>query len=1082
VLLVPSPVLKKPLLYAVTVERQGWREVVVRVGTHRKPASGKLRLQVLTAEHAPLRDTSVDLDGFADNSYATFRFEPIANSGGRDFLLRFEVEDPSGQTEVSLFEEGRHRGRLSRFTHKPRTGLHLRATRRLPAPAEEPAPPTGIPTEEEYAAWIAETEPGAAELEAQRSAAASHPYQPLISVILPVHRVPCPVLGQTLASVQAQTYGKWEICASHDAPDAADVRQLLQTAAAADRRIKLVLQDGALGISENSNRCLALASGDYIALLDHDDVLAPFAFHEMVVALNEDREADFLYSDKDMLPQDGSRRYNPLFKPRFDPKMLLSANYLTHLNLIRTKLVREVGGWHREMDGAQDWDLFLRICERTTRIRHVARVLYHWRVVPTSVASGVEAKPYALEAQLRALNAHLRRKQADATVVRVQTFHYRVRWSLGAATRVACVLDARAAPERISAAVDELLAEGRRGELQIATCAVLPSDLPAPPSARLTAVLAAPSDGYPAGQIETWLREQRADAVLFLDAELIPAEPGWLRELVQWVIADREVGFASPLVLDEAEKIHDAGWIPPKDGAGALPLFRGLPKESFGLFGAPSWYRSLTAASPAALAVGGRWLREAGIPPVSDKENCFLDLAKRITAPGGRGIHVPFARLKRPDGTRSGPRKPWSADPDDPTFHPRLRTDSPVPTLLLRRTVARNASRVDRYAEEARVLARHYDFSRADLRGFEQDPTPLGRGYTVNWYLPTFLTPHVGGVATVFRSADHLARTRDVRSRFLIYGLHDAGAVARQIAQAFPSLSGSEVVAGTRDGDHAARFADCSVATLWTTAFELLKAKNTRRKYYFIQDYEPLFYPAGSSSALAEATYRFGFYGICNTVTVRELYASRYGGTAMHFAPAIDPAVFHTRGRAPRRPPRIFLYARPENPRNAFELIAEAARRLKMRRGDGVDLVTAGAEWQPAGHDLHGVVRNLGLLPYAQTGDLYRSCHAGVAFMLTPHPSYLPLELMACGALAIANVNPGTAWLLRDGENCRTTQATASCLTETVEEVLDGYDELAPVRERALATVQSAHCDWSIPLERIARFLDEPIAHAETCP
>src|SRR5207253_2065915 len=99
-----------------------------------------------------------------------------------------------------------------------------------------------------------------------------------------------------------------------------------------------------LGISGNSNRCLALAAGDFVALLDHDDVLAAFALHEMVLRLNADRHLDFLYSDKDMLAQDGGRRHNPLFKPQYDPKMLLSANYLTHLNLIRTELVREVGG------------------------------------------------------------------------------------------------------------------------------------------------------------------------------------------------------------------------------------------------------------------------------------------------------------------------------------------------------------------------------------------------------------------------------------------------------------------------------------------------------------------------------------------------------------------------------------------------------------------------------------------------------------------------------------------------------------------------------------------------------------------
>jgi glycosyltransferase involved in cell wall biosynthesis len=123
-------------------------------------------------------------------------------------------------------------------------------------------------------------------------------------------------------------------------------------------------------------------------------------------------------------------------------------------------------------------------------------------------------------------------------------------------------------------------------------------------------------------------------------------------------------------------------------------------------------------------------------------------------------------------------------------------------------------------------------------------------------------------------------------------------------------------------------------------------------------------------------------------------------------------------------------------------------------------------------------VLNLGLLPYAQTGELYRSCHAGVAFMLTPHPSYLPLELMACGTIAITNLNPGTAWLLEDGVNCRTTYPSATCLAETIEEVLDRYDSLGAVRDQALDTIRKAHSDWSVPLEQIARFLDDPLGRA----
>ncbi len=216
-----------------------------------------------------------------------------------------------------------------------------------------------------------------------------------------------------------------------------------------------------------------------------------------------------------------------------------------------------------------------------------------------------------------------------------------------------------------------------------------------------------------------------------------------------------------------------------------------------------------------------------------------------------------------------------------------------------------------------------------------------------------------------------------------------------------------------------------------------------------------------------EATYRFGFHAVCNTVPLADSYRA-LGGTADHFSPAIDPALFHPRraARPPGSPFRLFCYARPTTPRNAFPTLAAALRTLKARHGDALDIVTAGAAWSPAEHGLLGVVRHLGLLPYAETGALYRACDAGLVAMATRHPSYLPLELMACGAAVVSNRNPHTGWLLRDGENAAMFEMTAGDAARAVQELIADPARLAAQTEQGYRTA-AGHADWTATCEHI---------------
>ncbi len=383
------------------------------------------------------------------------------------------------------------------------------------------------------------------------------------------------------------------------------------------------------------------------------------------------------------------------------------------------------------------------------------------------------------------------------------------------------------------------------------------------------------------------------------------------------------------------------------------------------------------------------------------------------------------------------------------------------------------------YTRDALQLASMMDCSLEQLSYPQQHPERIASnvaGRVCNWYLPQFDNPFYGGVMTILRLAESLQRQEGIKQRFLICGGATASDIYANLMRAFPALSQAEVIVlDTAEAIATIPPSDYSVATLWTTAYVLLGVQNTGLKFYMIQDFEPAFYPAGSTYAQAELTYHFGFYGICNTVTLKEIYERDYSGCAVVLQPSVDKNIFYpTTNERPLSSKRLFYYARPGTPRNGFELAAAVLKHLKHKYGEGLDIVCAGTGWNPKEYGLEGVVTQFGMMPYRETADLYRSCHVGLVMMMTKHPSYLPLELMACGATVVTNFNQANTWLLKDGENCLLSPPSATCLTETVSYVLDNYDNLAPLRQRAADYISSELDNWDISLGKVINFMMNP--------
>ena len=237
-------------------------------------------------------------------------------------------------------------------------------------------------------------------------------YRPKISIIMPTWNTDERWLRRAIESVLNQVYDNWELCIADGGSTKPHVRKILEEYAQKDKRIKVKFLPENLGIAGNSNEALKLATGEFVAFLDHDDELAPFALYEVVKLLNEKPDLDFIYSDEDKIDEKG-RRKDPFFKPDYNPDMFLACNYICHLSVIRRSLVDKVGGFRLGYDGSQDYDLFLRVLEQTDKIAHIPKILYHWRTVETSCASKPEAKTYAYEAAKKALADAMRRREIE---------------------------------------------------------------------------------------------------------------------------------------------------------------------------------------------------------------------------------------------------------------------------------------------------------------------------------------------------------------------------------------------------------------------------------------------------------------------------------------------------------------------------------------------------------------------------------------------------------------------------------------------------------------------------------------------
>jgi GT2 family glycosyltransferase len=564
-----------------------------------------------------------------------------------------------------------------------------------------------------YQAWLAAQAPLSP---ADRAAIAAHvaamPATPLISVVMPVHEPPAASLLEAIASVRAQLYPHWELCIADDASRAPHVARILADAAAADRRIRWVRRDTNGHISAATNTALALATGEFVALMDHDDLLAEHALYAMAAEIEAHPDAALVYSDEDKIDGQG-RRYGPNFKPDFDPDLLFQQNVVSHLGLYRRDLLVALGGLREGFEGSQDHDLALRFSMAcgAARVRHIPFVLYHWRQSGGPDSFSQKALDRCVQAGRRAIAEALATAGAEA---RLETpplapTYWRVVWPVPDPAPLVSII----VPTRDHAGMLAACAEGvldrtdypaieliivDNGSEQAETLALF-DRLAEDPRVR---ILSAPGPFNYAALNNRAAAEARGDILLLLNNDIEVISAGWLRELVSQALRP-DVGAVGAKLLYADDTLQHGGVVLGLGGVAGHYL-TGAGRDDAGNSGSLGLVREVSAATAACLALRRGVFEAVGGFDAANLPVAFndVDLCLRIRAAGWRILWTPFAELYHLESASRGSdltaekarrfagevahmQRRWGATlAGDPFGNPNLNTEGPVALLAAR--------------------------------------------------------------------------------------------------------------------------------------------------------------------------------------------------------------------------------------------------------------------------------------------------------------------------------------------------------------------------------------------------------------
>lgn len=507
-----------------------------------------------------------------------------------------------------------------------------------------------------YDEWLKQVEPAAIpSVEVQRMSIASWTKRPKFSILTPTWNTPEAALRACLDSVIAQTYPDWEMCIADDASTQNQVRAVLQEYSARDARILIKYRSENGHISAASNTALSLATGDFVALLDHDDTLAPHALFSVGQALQHRPLAKLIYSDEDKLDPTG-HRCDPYFKPDDSPDLLYSQNYMAHLLVVQRELVEQVGGFRLGFEGSQDYDLLLRcihaLGDRKLGVLHIPAILYHWRMSEGSTASGHAAKGYATDAATRALRDHFAQQEQAVNVDSIADGLYRHRWPIPSPPPlVSLIIPTRDGGEVLRTCIESIVQLTTYTAYEIivvdnqsagsATQAYLEELI-----RRGVARVLRYDEPFNYSAINNYAAAQAKGSVLGLindDVEVI--SPGWLDEMVSHALRP-DIGCVGAKLLYPDHSIQHAGVVLGIGGVAGHP-WKYLPRHSAGYFSRLHLVHNVSAVTGAVLVVKRELFDAVGGLDEVDLTVAFndVDFCMKVADLGVCNLFTPFAEL-----------------------------------------------------------------------------------------------------------------------------------------------------------------------------------------------------------------------------------------------------------------------------------------------------------------------------------------------------------------------------------------------------------------------------------------------------
>lgn len=544
---------------------------------------------------------------------------------------------------------------------------------------------------------------------------------PRFSIVTPVYETPVGVLRSMLESVRGQSFGNWELCLVDDASSSSELRRVLERAAAAEPRIKLAVRAENGGIVAASNDALALATGEFVALLDHDDKLHPDALALVDEELRRRTDVDYLYTDEDKIDEKGFHG-SPFLKPDWSPERMRTQMYTCHLSVFRRTLLEEIGGFDAEFEGAQDWDLILRATERARAVAHVPRVLYHWRSIATSAAAGQEVKPWAFEAGARAVQAHCHRIGLQARVERDLEDEgvYHLEPELSERPLVSIVIPTRGTVREVRYQQVVLVSHCVRSIVESSTyenyeiVVVADTDTPAETIEELQAI--APGRirlvefDRPfnfSAKINAGAVRSSGEHLLLLNDDVEVDTPNWIERMVMYSQLDEIGAVGGRLLLEDGRVQH--GGVGFEGGLPGHPYY-GWRGDAAGYANALKIARNLLAVTGACLMTRRRLFdRVGGFNTGFPVNYNDVDYCLKLRAEGRRVVYDPDLVMRHFESSSRSSEVAewekgallarWSAETDpDPYSHRHLREGMPTvgspflwiprrPRLRLRRRV-----------------------------------------------------------------------------------------------------------------------------------------------------------------------------------------------------------------------------------------------------------------------------------------------------------------------------------------------------------------------------------------------------------